>query len=153
MSDSKYVGRFLKKIIILKNGCWEWTGGKNDRGYGRFEYNGRLQPAHRFAYFYFYNEIDERLTIDHLCKNHSCVNPLHLQQITLKENILRGTSPPALNARKTHCPQGHSYSGENLYMWKNERNCVECRRIRCKEYQRKLRRSKGIVERVRIIYG
>jgi len=148
MSDSKYIGRFLKKIKVLDNGCWQWIGGTNDRGYGRFTYKGKLQPPHRFIYEYYYGSICPDLTIDHLCRNRACCNPIHLEQVTLKENILRGTSFSAINARKTHCPQGHELTGDNLYVWRDERRCVECSRIRCKEYQRKLRRSKGIVPRI-----
>lgn len=148
MSESQYIGRFLKKIQVLDNGCWQWTGGKNLKNYGRFTYAGRLQPSHRFAYFYFYNEIDETLTIDHLCKNHSCVNPLHLEQVTIRENIFRGNGVSVINSQKTHCSKGHEFSLDNVYIWKNERRCIKCSRIRCREYQTKLRRSKGIKQRI-----
>jgi len=148
MSESQYIGRFLKKVQVLENDCWQWQGGKNTKNYGRFTYDDKLQPAHRFSYLYFYNEIDKTLTIDHLCKNHSCVNPLHLEQVTLKENILRGNGVSVVNSKKTHCPKGHELYGDNLYVWKNERRCKECTRIRCKEYQRKLRRGMGMVPRL-----
>jgi hypothetical protein len=32
-----------------------------------------------------------------------------LEAVTNKENIMRGVSPAALNARKTHCIRGHSF--------------------------------------------
>lgn len=28
---------------------------------------------------------------------------------------------------RTHCPQGHPYSGDNLYLYQGTRNCKECR--------------------------
>lgn len=30
------------------------------------------------------------------------------------------------NARKTHCPQGHPYSGRNLIVYRNTRRCRTC---------------------------
>jgi hypothetical protein len=34
---------------------------------------------------------------------------------------------------KTHCPRGHPYSGDNLYVWTNStrtnRQCRECARV------------------------
>ena len=31
---------------------------------------------------------------------------------------------------KTHCPQGHPYSGSNLRVYKGTRHCIECQEIR-----------------------
>lgn len=41
------------------------------------------------------------------------------------------------NSAKTHCPQGHPYSGENLYLnSRGRRGCRECRRVQCREWLR-----------------
>ena len=38
---------------------------------------------------------------------------------------------------KTHCPKGHPYSGDNLYMCRGSQRCKECRRRVVREsYQR-----------------
>lgn len=34
------------------------------------------------------------------------------------------------NIRKTHCPQGHEYAGDNLIYADRRRICRECRRVR-----------------------
>jgi len=34
------------------------------------------------------------------------------------------------NVNKTHCPQGHSYSDENTYVYRGRRNCRTCARTR-----------------------
>lgn len=67
--------------------------------------------------------------IDHLCRNPLCVRPDHLEQVTPRENLLRGVGPSAKAAKKTHCPQGHPYAGENLGIHRNgNRWCRTCHR-------------------------
>jgi hypothetical protein len=82
--------------------------------------------------------------IDHLCRNTKCVNPEHLEPVTIRENLLRGIGPSAKHAVKTHCPAGHEYSGDNLYVHpvKGMRYCRTCgkdhaQRARDKAKQRK----------------
>lgn len=71
------------------------------------------------------------LTIDHLCRVRDCCNPEHLEPVTHRENLLRGDTVSARNVAKTHCPQGHPYSGENLilrhYPNRVGRVCRACR--------------------------
>lgn len=45
--------------------------------------------AHRFAYELVKGPIPEGLTLDHLCNVPLCVNPDHLEPVTLSENIRR----------------------------------------------------------------
>lgn len=111
--------------------CWEWQGNLNPKGYGK---TGRGAYAHRWFWEYAVGSIPSGMTIDHLCKNKRCVNPDHLEVVTRAENTLRGDSPASLNKRKTHCPKGHALSGENLYRWKNRRQCKTCRDERNRLY-------------------
>lgn len=114
------------------DGCWLWTGAMQPSGYGTF----RGRAAHRITYELFVGPIPENLTIDHLCRVRSCVNPAHLEPVTIAVNVMRGESLPARNARKTHCPQGHPYDDENTYVnpttgWRLCRSCArEARRAR-----------------------
>lgn len=89
--------------------CWVWTRARSAGGYGQLRVDGSLVYAHRHAYELHVGPIPEGLQIDHLCRNRACVNPDHLEPVTNAENGRRGVSPAAINARKTHCPQGHSY--------------------------------------------
>ncbi len=120
--------RFLSKTVKNEKGCWLWTGAKEKRGYGKFTVGKVTMMAHRFAYHACFGSIPDHLTCDHLCRNPSCVNPNHIELVSMRENLLRGNTFQARNARKTHCPKGHPYSGENLYhVPTGGRGCKTCR--------------------------
>jgi hypothetical protein len=127
-TDKDTLVRFWEKVETTDT-CWLWRGGPKDPGvYGQFTLHGRQELAHRFAYESLVGPIPSRHTLDHLCRNPRCVNPEHLEPVTHRENILRGTSPAAANARKTHCPRGHPYDEENTVMYRGGRYCRACRR-------------------------
>lgn len=74
-------------------GCWEWNRYRNEHGYGRLNKAGqRTMYAHRWAYELLVGPIPVGLTIDHLCLNPACVNPEHLEPVTLSENRRRANS-------------------------------------------------------------
>ena len=130
----KDLDRFLKKIAITDS-CWLWTA-YCFKGYGRFKLDGKSRSAYRISYELFIGEIPEGLEIDHLCRNHSCVNPSHLEAVSHKENILRGKLchiNKGHNRYKQSCPFGHFYSKSNTYITpKGYRHCIECRKKRDK---------------------
>lgn len=110
--------------------CWEWIGFLRD-GYGRFQESESTPTisAHRWAYGHLCGPISPDLELDHLCRNRRCVNPDHLEPVTKVINGLRGNSPHAINARKTHCHQGHPFTEGNTYIENGGgRRCRECRR-------------------------
>ncbi len=111
---SKDIARFIQNIEKTE-GCWKWAGSKDKLGYGYFNLNGTSQRAHRVSYeFFTQTKIPFGKVIDHLCRNTSCVNPKHLEPVTLEKNTLRGESPSAKFARATHCSKGHPLKGDNL---------------------------------------
>jgi hypothetical protein len=106
--------------------CWEWVGSTSQNGYGLFWFRNKIAQVHRVSYILFVGEIPEGLVIDHLCRNIECVNPEHLEPVTRKENALRGVGWAGANSRKMVCPQGHSYSGDNLLITIRGRRCRTC---------------------------
>jgi len=86
-------------------GCWTWTGGLTDDGYGRFRVvidgQARHVKAHRWAYEAANGPIGDGLTVDHdddRCRNRACVRPDHLEAVPLAENIRRAAAWRRANA-------------------------------------------------------
>jgi len=131
--------RFWSKVSIgTPSQCWLWTAFIGDGGYGQFSQDGKLQKAHRVAYTLLVGDIPVGLTLDHLCRTRSCVNPNHLEPVTQRENLLRGEGLIGRNARKTHCNQGHPFNEENTYRRPSgNRDCRQCRKDAMRRYYRK----------------
>lgn len=122
--------RLLTKVSIDPDGCWNFLGHVSRSGYGQIGANGKTAYAHRVAYEAFTNQEWPGLDIDHLCRNRRCCNPLHLEAVTRQQNVLRGISPLANNARKTHCKRGHEFTDENTRHDGRGRQCRTCDAIR-----------------------
>ena len=139
--DDKSLTRFWGKVEKT-DGCWNWKACRNQFGYGRFFLNKprRLKEAHRIAYELIKGKIPNGLTLDHLCRNPSCVNPDHLEPVTMRENNLRGYGASGKNGRKTHCPKGHPLVEGNLVVSFKGRLCLTCQR----EYQRLSKRKRRL---------
>jgi len=114
--DERAKTRLLSKIKVVGN-CWVRTISVHTDGYSVFDYKGRDIMSHRASYLLFKGDLDPKLTIDHLCRNRACINPEHLEQVTMKENVHRSPFTRAsINSKKTHCPQGHKYTTKNTKM-------------------------------------
>ncbi len=138
-SADEWAIKFTAKTISVDRGfrtpCLEWTRYIHQEGYGEFNFcmNGKYGRigAHRAAWIREHGPIPDGFEPDHLCRNRKCTNTEHLEVVTHKENILRGESPSAVNARKSACPKGHPLSGENVYIWEKrpgrfKRHCKTC---------------------------
>jgi len=121
--------------------CWLWTAyaTKSKSGgrapYGRFRVGSRMVLAHRLSYeMHHHVIIPKGMTIDHVkergCTSTLCVNPYHLEVVTNRVNVLRGSGITAKAAKVTHCPQGHPYNKDNTYVYHGRRWCRICYRER-----------------------
>lgn len=139
--------RFFAKIIHNEEtGCWLFTSFLLN-GYGRFSLghcrdgSRRTVFAHKLIYESLFGTVPPGLQLDHLCRIRHCVNPAHLEPVTCRQNLLRGDSFSAQNARKIYCPRGHMLIGDNLLPSKlkqGKRTCKQCNNtLTRKNYHRK----------------
>ena len=126
--------RFVPKVEALPSGCWLWVASLNETGYGQLYLNERRKPirAYRFAYETLIGPVPHGRELDHLCRESRCVNPLHLEPVTHRENVRRGAGPSGVNARKDACSKGHPFDGR----FRNHRFCVTCRNAWRRERKR-----------------
>ena len=103
----------------------------------------RTEWAHRVSYELFRGPIPDGLQIDHLCRIRHCVNPDHLEAVTQRENILRGTSPSAKAAARDACINGHPYTPENTKLFRGDRQCRTCQLTWHRQNRRKLGKPLG----------
>jgi hypothetical protein len=141
--------RCLRHVQVTDT-CWLWTGSKDRDGYGRFAPTspGPGGLAHRYLYGALVGCLPNGLELDHLCRTPSCVNPSHLEPVSHRTNMLRSATPPAINAIKTHCVNGHALSGDNLIVGQEGyRRCRICWRATCRKsarkYKAKLNEARG----------
>jgi len=136
---------FVKRVTVVASGCWEMNGFHDRDGYAQFHKSKNLNKAHRISYEWHKGKIPTGLTIDHLCENKGCVNPEHLEAVTVRENGRRHNAKgykkwwAALSnegratfvknvSRKasqvaavkklaaTHCRRGHEWKPETTYI-------------------------------------
>ena len=117
--------RIRNKVIVNSLfSCWLWQGSKN-KGYGQLNIDGKTVKIHRLL-FKFANGY-EAITINHICTIRNCVNPLHLESVTIKENnqfnLLQTRQTD--KSFETHCQRGHLYTITNTY----KKYCKECKKL------------------------
>lgn len=118
--DSITIERFWKKVAIRsKSECWLWIGANNGRKekartYGTMKVHGTLLSAHRISYCIAHTEFSQKLDVLHSCDIPLCVNPNHLWEGTLTDNMRdkeskgRGNHPFGdRSGARTH-PESHA---------------------------------------------
>lgn len=136
------VSRFWAKVTVgTAAECWPWTAGTNSHGYGAFRVGGTVRGAHTIAAVYRHGPVPVGHVVDHRCHNEDttcpggdqcahrqCVNPHHLDVVTIAENTARGMAPNAVAHREDRCVKaGHPFTVENTVSRRDgRRRCRTC---------------------------
>lgn len=140
--DSRLPRRFWSKVAPCPmSGCWVWTGAVTGAGYGSFCVNGSTPSAHRTAFAAAFGSPGPGLVLDHRCRVRCCVNPLHLEAITPRDNTLRGVGGSAVNASRDACVNGHAFDSFNTRTGRNHRGRPNRRCRACERDRARLRQS------------
>ena len=95
--------RIVRSVTLTANDCWLWNYRTDRDGYGRISFSGGVkEEAHRVSYETFVGPIPAGLQLDHVCHTRDpscvggqaclhrrCVNPRHLEVVTLADNVER----------------------------------------------------------------
>lgn len=169
--------RFYEKVLLIdrwfttpdgiESPCMEWQGhiGVTTKrgGYGKFTYVAshpqKCMAAHRWSYEHFEGPIPKGLVLDHLCLYPACVNPLHLEPVTVGENNRRAwltkDVPPdefqtrrytsawrPYNVLKEFCDYGHKMTKDNgIYV--KRRTTPTCKQCRNRWHRERMKRKRA----------
>lgn len=112
--------------IPQENGCIHPRNSPRSDGYVQVMIFGGSIKAHRLAYLAFKGAIFEA-DIDHLCRNPTCFNPDHLQQVSHYENLARGNTNVRPYSQRIECSEGHEFTPANSWISpRGKRFCVAC---------------------------
>lgn len=143
--------RFWNKVDKTGD-CWLWTGATKDG----FPYGiicppggtGKGRPpirAHRLSWEMAHGPIPRGMVVCHKCDQPRCVRPEHLFLGTQGDNVRDAAEKGRLSGwgAKTHCVNGHPFSGHNL-SWSadgKKRLCKECGRDKTARHKEKMRNA------------
>lgn len=133
--DPEWKLKSILKKTKKEGDCLIWTGSriysriiKSFVQYPRLQYKTKIWRGHRLVMFLVHGSIPDGMWVLHKCDNGLCVNPEHLYFGDRYQNAKDAKERNRFsNSRKTHCPHGHPYSGENLSInKKGDRHCRSC---------------------------
>lgn len=97
----KTVQRFLSRANLLEEGCecifFDGAANSSDGKYGWIRFTAKGFPGvsgksmvyvHRYIYAIVRGPLEPDETIDHICRQHDCVNPYHLQKLSRSEHAV-----------------------------------------------------------------
>lgn len=86
MSDDEFKVWFFGSAKKTPSGCWLWTKGTGQMGYGKVSFLGETEYTHRVAWILTHEDIPDSQQVNHHCDTPRCINPEHLYLGTQAEN-------------------------------------------------------------------
>ena len=160
-NSAMLLSRLMKRVEINQDtGCWEVLSGLQ-KGYSLIKYKGVVYRGHRVSYTALVGCIPGGMSIDHLCMVKNCINPNHLEPVSLSENVSRCRKAnvhfiSGPTNTKLLCRNGHWKIGDNLQLHRYKdgrvrRTCKQCHRdASLKSYYTAITRAE---DRVIIVRG
>ena len=118
----------LSRREVTNNGCWEYTHGRSDYGYGIISFNRGTYRAHRVAAWIWLGAglHNKEVHVLHRCDNPPCFNPNHLFLGSHKDNM----RDLAMKGRAIRhiCKYGHLLTEQNIRVdpKSGKRRCRTC---------------------------
>ena len=140
MARATAAERLAAQTVAQPNGCLEWTGPVNDKGYGVIWFDGRSTRVHRMAWILAKGPIPKGKHVLHRCDNPPCHN--------VEKCLFLGTNADNVRDREdkgrssgggydlTQCLRGHDFNEANTYIRREGRRmCRACATLRRKAGQ------------------
>lgn len=83
--STEEIGQWLIEQVEVDpdSGCWVWTRGLDQNGYGIFRFQGKKRFVHRLMLSIFVEPLVDGFLVDHInCISRACCNPAHLRQVS-----------------------------------------------------------------------
>lgn len=118
--DIRYFNERVR--FIDGDGCYEWEGSLDSKGYGRMPAGGfKHVKAHRVAMLIEKGDIEDGLVVAHKCDNPRCVRPSHLMVCTQTDNIKdrnkKGRTATGARSGAVVCPEVRP---RGVFQWKHK---------------------------------
>ena len=117
--EEKYKRRFFKKVSVLENKCWNWTGALAGGRQPCFVYKGKNVSASRVALILYKGEEPEEKYVFHTCKSRLCVNPDHLKPAPTCPSPFKGMHRPECDS--SHIPKRRKIPTKQEFVERPER--------------------------------
>lgn len=73
--------------VKKSDGCWFWLGSRDQKGYGKVQFQGQKSVVHRVVYELLVGPVPDGFQVCHHCDNPPCCNPAHLFVGTNQDNV------------------------------------------------------------------
>lgn len=135
MIPARAAQRAYEKFVPDSNGCYISTYSVASHGYAQVGWRDFVTKkndattAHRAAWTHVHGQIPERMDIDHICRNHRCVNVDHLRLLTPEDNRRRNKGDYELgqSCKRGHPPEARVRTDRGMV-------CRDCNTARVREF-------------------